>query len=93
MRFIYEGVEWIAKGVGRGASGTARDRTVPLVLVIFARADDPERPLREGWFVGRHLDRASEDELGELLVSARPARSPDEPREIFSDTRLRKKDG
>lgn len=74
------GEEWIARVVGRAGSGIIPLRVVPILELSFARAEDPEKPLRTVLCRGGSLDDLGEDELRSLLRKARPAhRKPKEP--------------
>jgi len=92
VRFCRGAEEWIARLAGHGRSGTAPDGGAPLMSVAFARAHDPETTLFDTLLVGRTLAGVEEQELVELLDRARPFRSAAQRSELFSDTRLRKKE-
>ena len=79
--------EWNAREGGLTASG--RGSPAPLLLLFFARADDPEHAVRELLVAGRRLDDLSDDELIEALGRARPFREERERLEVFPDTRKR----
>lgn len=90
--FVHEGIEWIARLAGVSASGRARPGAgAPLMLITFARANEPDVVLFELLDVGRSLDALGSDQLAELMARARPLRPSKEPEDIFSDTRARKK--
>lgn len=91
VRFRAQGVEWLARVAGSAASGGAPGTGAPLVLLRFARAEDPERPLREILRVGRGLADLTDGELADLLARARSVAAPPQPGELFSETRLHKK--
>jgi hypothetical protein len=92
VRFTDEGTEWIARAAGFGASGRGRPGDgAPLVLVTFARSDDPDHPVLEVLHVGRGLESLEDLELRELRKRARPAPSTGEREDLFSDTRARKR--
>lgn len=81
--------EWVARVVGRNMSGRPPDQgRAPLLLLAFARADAPDKPLLEALRVGRVLDQLSEEQLVESLNRARPYRGQSWDREeLFADTR------
>lgn len=54
--FEVKGEGWIARVTGASRSGTGPHGGVPLILVGFARAEAPERVVREAWAVGASLD-------------------------------------
>src|SRR5688572_9629574 len=90
--FTDDGTEWIARVAGFAASGRGRPGSgAPLVLVMFARAEDPDRPSLEVLHVGRGLESLDDAALKELRSRARPAPSASEREDIFSDTRARKR--
>ena len=68
-------------------SGRGTDTRVPLVLLLFARGAEPDRPIREILIPGRGLDELTDQELIVLLGRARPYRTDQDPQELFPDTR------
>lgn len=56
VTFEVKGEGWIARVTGASRSGTGPRGGAPLVLVGFAKAEAPERVLREAWAVGASLD-------------------------------------
>jgi hypothetical protein len=49
--------------------------------LIFSRADNPERPLRQALCYGNDLPDLLDQELQELLSSSDPYQEPMQPRE------------
>ena len=92
VTFLLGEQEWVARVEGYGQSGTGGDRGAPLMVLSFAAGGDPDRPLFETLCAARALEVLSESRLVELLAGARPFRRPGEKPEIFSDTRVRKKE-
>ena len=86
--FSAAGDEWIAREGGMTAAGNGGPRA-PLLLLVFARAAEPERSLREHLLAGRRLADLSDDELADALAAARPFREERDRREVFPDTRKR----
>lgn len=82
--------EWIARVEGRAETGGAGDTGVPLLFLTFARADDPERRLRETIRVGRSLAGLSEMELEAALAEARPFEGDWERSDLFAGTRKKR---
>lgn len=82
-----DGEEWVVREGGRLSAGIGRDTRAPLLHLIFARAAEPERPLRELLTQGRALADLADAELPELLARARPYRERQERQEVFPDTR------
>jgi hypothetical protein len=80
---------WIAREGGLTAAGQGAGPRAPLLLVVFARADEPELPVRELMIAARRLDDVSDDELVVALGRARPFRLDLERQEVFPDTRKR----
>lgn len=66
--------EWIVRITGRTVSGTPPDTGAPLMELSFYRADEPDVPRRQLLTVERDLELYYDEDLGELLERARPAR-------------------
>jgi hypothetical protein len=80
--------EWIAREGGLTAAGNGGPRA-PLLLLVFARAVEPDRALREHLLAGRRLADLSEDELADALAASRAFRADHDREEVFPDTRKR----
>lgn len=83
------GEQWIVREAGRTSSGIGMDSPAALVLLLFCRADDPDRPEREVLAPARRLDDLADAELEQLFGRSRPFRAPGERQEVFPDTRKR----
>jgi len=70
------GEEWIARVTGQSSSGILPLRTVPLLEITFARAQEPDRPLRQALGYGTNLGRISDQELLSLLQRSDPFKEP-----------------
>jgi hypothetical protein len=70
-------------GARMGNTGTG----APLLHLIFARAAEPGRPLRELLTTGNGIAHLEDAELVELLASARAYQERQGRREVFPDTR------
>ncbi len=81
--------DWVIREAGRTASGTGGDSRAPLVLLFFARAEEPERPLRELLTGAGRLHDFTDDYLIDLLAASRPVRPEQDRQEVFPDTRKR----
>ena len=77
VAFDVKGEGWIARVTGASRSGTGPHGGAPLILVGFAKAETPERALREAWAVGESLDEIGPVEA--LHQRATPARSESNP--------------
>ena len=87
LHFEQDGEEWIAREEGRTVAGFRNDGGAPLIFVTFARAEEPERRLREIVAVGRSLETLDPGRLGVLLHDARPYDDAWEGSELFPETR------
>jgi hypothetical protein len=85
--FTVDGEEWIATAVGRTSAGFDHDARAPLLLLSFARADDPDEPVREGYQVARELDAVPWERLREALRRSRPWEADWEGSALFPGTR------
>jgi hypothetical protein len=70
------GLDWIVTVSGRSASGVLPLRTVPLMELSFAKADDPECPLRRVLSCGGDLVDISSHELLSCFRDSEPIREP-----------------
>lgn len=93
LRFLREDEEWIVRVEGRTRSGRREDAGAPLLLLSFARAEDPERRLREAVGIGRTLESLTPGDLGRLLDASRPYREEWEGTELFPETRRDRSSG
>lgn len=93
LRFFREDEEWIVRVEGRTRSGRREDAGAPLLLLSFARAEDPDRRLREAVGIGRSLETLTPGELGRLLDASRPYREEWEGSELFPETRRDRSSG
>ena len=82
-----EGEGWVVREAGRTSSGQPTDPSAPLLFLTFARAEEPDTPVREALTVGRSLEALTETELEAVLERARPLAPKTEPEEIFPGTR------
>lgn len=78
--FLFGEEAWIARITGRTVSGTRPDAGAPLMELSFYRAEEPDDPRRRVLTVEKDLDRFYDEDLGELLARARPARGDEEGR-------------
>lgn len=93
LRFFREDEEWIVRVEGRTTSGRREDAGAPLLLLSFARAEDPDRRLREVVGAGRTLEALGPDQLGRLLDASRPYREDWQGSELFPETRRDRSSG
>lgn len=93
LRFFREDEEWIVRVEGRTSSGRREDPGAPLLLLSFARAEDPDRRLREVVGIGRSLEALTPGELGRLLDASRPFQEEWEGGELFPETRRDRSSG
>ena len=73
---VETGDDWVAKVAGRSTSGILPLRTVPLLEITFARAQEPSRPLRQALGYGTDLGRISDQELLSLFTRSDPFKEP-----------------
>ena len=69
-------LDWIVTVSGRSASGILPLRTVPLMELSFAKADEPGRPLRRALCCGENLADIPDHELLCSFNSSVPFREP-----------------
>jgi hypothetical protein len=81
--------EWIVREGGLGASGQGGGPRASLLLLLLARADDPDRLVGEVLVAARRLDELSDEQLVDAIARARPYREDGERQEVFPDTRKR----
>ena len=72
------GEEWIVWISGRSISGILPLRTIPLMELAFAKAEDPRQPLRRATSQGSVLEPLLDDDLVELLHASISYRMPGE---------------
>jgi hypothetical protein len=70
------GVDWVATVAGRSASGILPLRTVPVLDLVFAHADQPDRPLRRVLHFGEKLSDVPDRELLSALAGSKPFSEP-----------------
>lgn len=70
--FHADGELWTARIAGEAGAGTGPLGSAVLAAIHFARADHPERPLRETLLPAGRFERLHDDELAALLRTARP---------------------
>jgi hypothetical protein len=70
------GQEWIARVSGRSTGGVVPLRTIPLMEVIFSRAQEPDVPARRTLCRGELLGDLEDDELLQLLRTSLPHEPP-----------------
>jgi hypothetical protein len=81
--------QWVVREGGQSLSGEGSGSRAALILLVFARAAEPERTLREQLVAARRLQDLSDDELLDALARSRPFREEGARREVFPDTRKR----
>lgn len=72
QRFDADGVEWIARVAGEGMGGTGFPGRAHIIAIHFFRADDPDTPVRETLTAAGRFEALYDEELRQLLHSARP---------------------
>ena len=72
--FGAEEQEWVVTVVGTSVTGAPSDPGAPLLHLHFARAEEPDTPLRQLLTVGRDIEDLFDEELRQLLQRARPLR-------------------
>jgi len=70
------GADWVVTVSGRSASGILPLRTIPLMELTFAEAEDPGQPIRQVLHSANELAALSDDELLSLLKRSDPYRTP-----------------
>jgi len=70
------GLDWIVTVSGRSASGILPLRTVPVVELSFAKAEEPERPLRRVLCSASDLAGIPDHELYSCFKNSEPYREP-----------------
>jgi len=70
------GLDWVVTVSGRSASGILPLRTVLLMELNFAKAEEPDRPLRRALCHGGDLADISDDQLLSSFRSSEPFREP-----------------
>ncbi|MBI4409554.1 MAG: hypothetical protein HY561_07585 [Gemmatimonadetes bacterium] len=70
-RFLAEGVEWIARVAGESVYGTGAFGLAPLVAIRFSPATTPESMEREALLPRGRFEVLYDEELVELLRSAK----------------------
>ena len=71
-----EGLDWIVTVSGRSASGILPLRTVPVMELSFAKAEEPERPLRRALFSAGDLADLSDPQLFSCFKNSTPYQEP-----------------
>ena len=79
--------EWIVRVEGRSETGRASDRGASLLLLSFARAQEPDRRVLEALVPARQLDDLQPGQLRAALASAGPYVAEWRGRSFFSGTR------
>lgn len=74
------GEDWVVRVSGRSGSGILPLRSIPLMELIFARAQEPDQPLKRTTRQGSELDSVTDGDLAELLATATAYRPPLEER-------------
>lgn len=69
--FTADGVEWVAWTSGGGAYGTGNRGLGNVAAVHFARASEPDLPLREALLAAGRFDDLFDTELLDLFRTAR----------------------
>jgi len=75
----HAGEEWVARAIGWTRSGRWPDAGSPLLLVAFARAQEPSRFLHESLIVGESLAEVSTDDLLDGFARSKPYGKPATP--------------
>jgi len=76
-RFRVDDTEWVAWVSGFGAYGTGGRGLATLQTLHFARADDPEKPLREVLMPTGRFEDLFDEELQRLFAESREVRPPE----------------
>jgi hypothetical protein len=76
---------------GSGFSSRGYGAQAPLILIVFAHADEPDVPLLEVLAVGRDVGSLEPEELADLLSRARPFVRVPARQALFTETRVGKK--
>lgn len=76
LGFEVDGQIWLAKLAGKGAGGTGSYGLGLFDAVHFARAEAPERPLREALLARGRFAHLFGEELRALFVDSRPIVEP-----------------
>ena len=71
-----KGLDWIVTVSGRSASGILPLRTVPVMELSFAKAEEPERPLRRTLFSAGDLADLSDPQLFSCFKNSTPYQEP-----------------
>ena len=87
------GEEWIVTEGGSTSSARGTESRAHLILLLFARAAEPDQPVREVLTAVPGLDELGDDELIHLLARARAYRVVQERSEVFPDTRKKGQKG
>ena len=70
------GLDWVVTVSGRSVSGILPIRTVLLMELNFAKAEEPDRPLRRALCHGGDLAEVPDDQLLSSFKSSEPFREP-----------------
>jgi len=71
-----DGLEWVVNVAGRSASGILPLRTVPVMELVFAHADEPGRPLKRALQFGEKLADMTDQEILSALHGSEPFSEP-----------------
>ena len=74
-----DGEPWRMTVSGRAHVGHAGDSGAPILLVVFARSEEPDQPIREALAAGTELGRFSHHEIREIFRRSRPWAPPAPP--------------
>jgi hypothetical protein len=72
-----DGRDWLVRVSGQSAGGILPLRTVPLLELSFAPAEDPHQPLRRAICRGEGLEGLQDEELLACLRDSNPIPPPD----------------
>lgn len=79
MEVDVDGEPWRVAVSGRVRVGHAGDSGAPLLLIVFARPEAPDQPIREALATGTELGRISHHEISEIFRRSRPWVPPTPP--------------
>ena len=84
---VASGQEWIVRVEGRSITGLPSDHGAALLLLSFAKAEEPEVRVLEALVPAERLDDLEPPQLRGALVDARPYRADWSAGGLFTGTR------